>query len=581
MAKNLKRLLFTILLFYCLIVSLSSVQASEEFTTSYDVIYRINSSGLTTVNQKISLINKFSNIYATEYTLSVGSLNIQNVRAWDSLGPLGTSISRSHDSTIINLVFNEKVVGKDKTLNFTLEYESLDFASKKGQVWEIIIPKVANIEEIEEYNLTLNVPLILGEAAYLSPKPISSQPPSYFFNKTAGAKGIMAAFGECQIFDFKISYYLKNPDMNFKIMQIALPPDTAYQKIIYQKIEPKPEEIIVDDDGNWLASYKLGPKGELKIVTLGSAQIFLKPITGYGLLITDYKDYLGPQKYWEVDDPEIKNLAKKLKTSRKIYDFVVKTLSYDYQRIGEAERLGAVKTLANSHSALCMEFTDLFIALCRAAGIPAREINGFAYTENPRLKPLSLREDILHAWPEYWDEKRKIWIPVDPTWEETTGGVDFFNKLDLNHFAFVIHGMKSNFPQAPGEGPQKNVEVTFAKTLAKIKEELKVDFDLPKKAVAGFSISGKVVIKNTGNVAFHNLDLVINSNRYPIDSLPSFASRSFPITLAKIHWWQSKVEKITIDVNQYHLEQEISIQPFLFQIGFFLTKLFLRVKNLF
>ena len=57
-----------------------------------------------------------------------------------------------------------------------------------------------------------------------------------------------------------------------------------------------------------------------------------------------------------------------------------------------------------------MEFTDLFVAIARAAGIPARESVGYAYTTNSRLRPLSLVTDVLHAWPEYYDADKKIWV---------------------------------------------------------------------------------------------------------------------------------------------------------------------------
>src|SRR5258707_13577173 len=97
-----------------------------------------------------------------------------------------------------------------------------------------------------------------------------------------------------------------------------------------------------------------------------------------------------------------------------------------------------------------MEFTDLFIAMARAAGIRAREINGYAYTENKDSEPLSLVADVLHSWPEYWDKYNKEWILVDPTWGNTTHGIDFFHKLDLRHFTFVIHGVNSEFPLSPG-----------------------------------------------------------------------------------------------------------------------------------
>jgi hypothetical protein len=130
--------------------------------------------------------------------------------------------------------------------------------------------------------------------------------------------------------------------------------------------------------------------------------------------------------------------------------------------------MGALTALANPDSAICMEFTDLFVAIARAAGIPTREINGYAYTENPEIQPLSLVADVLHSWPEYYDKDKGAWIPIDPTWGSTTGGVDFFNKLDLRHFTFVIHGKDDTKPYAPGSyklgaNPQKDVFVSFGK----------------------------------------------------------------------------------------------------------------------
>ncbi|GAI19887.1 unnamed protein product, partial [marine sediment metagenome] len=68
--------------------------------------------------------------------------------------------------------------------------------------------------------------------------------------------------------------------------------------------------------------------------------------------------------------------------------------------------MGALKALNSKNPVVCMEFTDLFIALCRAAGIPVREVNGYAHTNNPKLRPLSLTLDVLHAWPEYYDENK-------------------------------------------------------------------------------------------------------------------------------------------------------------------------------
>ena len=112
--------------------------------------------------------------------------------------------------------------------------------------------------------------------------------------------------------------------------------------------------------------------------------------------------------------------------------------------------MGALSALNNPTSAVCLEFTDLFVALSRAAGIPAREIDGYAYTNNAHDRPLSLTEDVLHAWPEYYDFDKKAWIMVDPTWGNTTGGIDYFNALDFDHIAFVIKGENSGYPIPAG-----------------------------------------------------------------------------------------------------------------------------------
>jgi len=39
---------------------------------------------------------------------------------------------------------------------------------------------------------------------------------------------------------------------------------------------------------------------------------------------------------------------------------------------------------------------------------------------------------------------------VDPTWGNTTGGVDYFNTFDFDHLAFVVKGISSTYPVPAG-----------------------------------------------------------------------------------------------------------------------------------
>jgi hypothetical protein len=250
---------------------------------------------------------------------------------------------------------------------------------------------------------------------------------------------------------------------------MTITPDTAYQKVFIEKMEPAPENVTVDADGNWIATYKLSPRQRVDVNVVGSVQIF----AGYRHFLKPNQEVLdknlAPTQYWQVDDPKIRSLAASLKTPEEIYKYVSTKLKYDYGRVTpNVQRMGALEALQNPEQAICMEFTDLFVALSRAAGIPAREINGYAYTENKDLQPLGLVADVLHSWPEYYDKYKGVRIPIDPTWGSTTGGEDFFNKLDLRHFAFVIHGISDVKPFAPGSyklgpSPQKDVFVAFGK----------------------------------------------------------------------------------------------------------------------
>jgi hypothetical protein len=188
-----------------------------------------------------------------------------------------------------------------------------------------------------------------------------------------------------------------------------------------------------------------------------------------------------------------------------------------------------------------MEYTDLFIAIARAAKIPAREINGYAYSDNPKIKPLSLVSDVLHAWPEYWDSGKKVWVAIDPTWQDTTGGADFFNKLDLRHFTFVIHGVDPQKPYPPGSyklgaNPQKDVFVNLGhlpdynsagNVIIKAKVITKIPFFLYKLNVG---------IQNTGLTAIYNKDSVVyfdnrKTESKNFDYILPYTERSFEVDI--------------------------------------------------
>lgn len=436
-----------------------SVHAITKFDTKYQVYYKVSDDGNTNVTFVINQKNNLSIVYATEYGISLNETKINNLKITDDgVVVSNPSMVKSQNQTVISFPFVNKVVGKNKIRNFTIEYDTPDIVSKQGSTWQINIPRFESNESVSEQTAILSLPEKFPQPAYIDPKPdIVNNNTYYFSSKSMANKPISAIFGKAQYFQSEIKYHLSNEQNIKNTKSITLVPNTGYQTVQYRSIVPTPEKVQEDNDGNLLAFYALKPNESLDIVTTLDIKTDFQPKSS-NLTIVDQK-YLESNQIWNFDHaafttPEIKNLSY----PKAIYDFVTNRLKYDYQKINESGTLRqpASEVLKNSLSAICTDFTDLFVALARRAGIPARELEGIALSDNQDLKPISNRIDLLHAWPEYFDKEKGTWIQVDPTWANTTKGLDYFTKLDFNHIVFAIHGATPLEPIPAGGFKNKN-----------------------------------------------------------------------------------------------------------------------------
>ena len=232
------RLLFSSLfIFLSVFLASTSIQEAGEFQTDYKVSYVVEPTGTTNVSQSIVLKNKTANFYADTFELKIGSTKVDNVKAQDSLGPLETNVKFDNNVTSISVKFNQRVIGVDKTLPWTLTYSSRELATKSRQIWEISIPKVADSQDIGTYEASVLVPPTFGPVAFAVPQPINSQAESrsqsFSFSKDQLTKsGIAMSFGEKQVFSFNLNYFLENNNLTTQIQSISLPPDNNYQKVV-------------------------------------------------------------------------------------------------------------------------------------------------------------------------------------------------------------------------------------------------------------------------------------------------------------------------------------------------------------
>ncbi|MGH8284711.1 MAG: transglutaminase-like domain-containing protein, partial [Steroidobacteraceae bacterium] len=63
---------------------------------------------------------------------------------------------------------------------------------------------------------------------------------------------------------------------------------------------------------------------------------------------------------------------------------------------------------------VCQDQAHLFIACCRACGVPARYVSGYLYTGEAESDAAS------HAWVDAWIEAQRAWLTIDVTHRQLT-----------------------------------------------------------------------------------------------------------------------------------------------------------------
>ncbi|MCL4415505.1 MAG: transglutaminase-like domain-containing protein [Actinobacteria bacterium] len=218
------------------------------------------------------------------------------------------------------------------------------------------------------------------------------------------------------------------------------------QKIINTEYSIKPERIFNDGPDTYAEFMINNPASNFEINIMD--EIILSQ---YGLdtaFNAENKDfdtenlssYKIAEKYIESNDEDIKKVARTFE-AEEIYSLVQVIYNYVMDNMQWVqyvpEDVGAKAALIEKQGD-CTSYSDLFIALLRAYGIPARIIEGYTID--------ATELSIGHNWVEvYFDDIG--WVPFDPTYDDNNGSTSLFNNPDniYVYFSFkrndsVIHG---------------------------------------------------------------------------------------------------------------------------------------------
>jgi transglutaminase-like putative cysteine protease len=510
---------------------------NEEFLIDLNISYKYNQEGYFEVEKNFGIINLQNDLAITSFTQNLEEYNYYDLEARDVNGPLEFKEIDEEDNKKVTVSLRGVKIGKNQINKFTIKYKSRDLIQRNGNILNINLPKIPK-NNIQNLKINLIIPENSGKIIYVSPNPTKQEIKNQNYNfefegETILDKAISATFGEYQLTNFNIKYDLKNDSKWFQTQEIALVPDiNKRQEVRIESLEPKPLDLYEDEDGNYLAKYRLNPSSNLEVTLKGSVRTYgiqIDPEKG-GVFENINKElikkYTKEDRYWETNSGEIKEIAQRLKDSdknvslnaQKVYKFLIENYKYDFEILKKAsiERYGALTTIKREAKIGCMEFTDAFIAISRSMGIPAREINGYAYSKDPEKNPINIsinEGDRLHAWPEFYDPNFG-WVQIDPTWGNTSN-IDYFTKLDLNHISLVVKGVDSTYPLPAGfyknDSNKKYLEFDFPDN----PETLAYTKDYSAQKVFSFNFVSllqgvePIKITNKGNSTLFN----INSER--------------------------------------------------------------------
>ena len=250
-------------------------------------------------------------------------------------------------------------------------------------------------------------------------------------------------------FEFRYQATLKDIPAGAKKVRVwvPLPKTDSHQEITNLKINGPGEAKIGEDTetANRMAYFEvLNPTGAPPSVSLTfTATRFENRVNLNGhaaaLAAAPGDRFLAPDRLGMIDD-EIKRLAstatagksEPLEQARGVYDAVIAHMNYDKSSPGWGH--GDAKYACTAAKGNCTDFHALFMAMCRASGIPCKFAIGFPL-------PTDVKEGEIggyHCWA-YFFTSDHGWVPVDTSEADKHAEKKdyFFGAHDQNRIEFT------------------------------------------------------------------------------------------------------------------------------------------------
>jgi len=234
---------------------------------------------------------------------------------------------------------------------------------------------------------------------------------------------------------------------------LAVPPNTIRQRLDSEIVySPGGFSFVEDQYGQRIARYTrtvgVGETSETRWeadVTLWNLRYTIFPDSVGDEIPDSIRWYTRDESKYNIYHPLIQSTVREVigeETSyywkvRRLHDFVIERIQYKLEGGWD----DAPTVLARGNGS-CSEYSFLFIALCRAAFIPARYMGG-----SHMRRSVPYTDSVFHRWTQVYFPNYG-WIPIDPTWNDRiypANQVRYFGAMKSGQLTTTIGGGNSAY----------------------------------------------------------------------------------------------------------------------------------------
>lgn len=499
----------TVLLFslaFLIQLNTTNVSAQIGISTYTNFNHTIKSNGYIDSSVSFFIVSSDTTVL-TYYTLTLAQNNIEpQIYSVTENKKLEATVYNRSNSTDILIDFENAIVSPNRPYEVSISYS---YQYLDGNVIDLL----SKVQDSVTENVTVKYPKEFGESSWISDQPeeIKSNTDSYILNiSKPDSTSIKIIFDQGIVYGFNISKSLNNNSDYSSQYELLLPPDTQFQKLIIDNIEPKPSQSIMDNNGNYLLIYTLEPNSNTDVKISGYLQMeyhdfYFAPDTPIYNTKDIYWSLEGKnirefERYLELNNYNIDEISDK-KLIESIYYYVIEKLtpSTDSSTLSGGFRKGCIEVLDNALSATGENYADVIHTFLTYYEIPSIYTLGYVSDIS------NYQEDgMFHYWVQVYNGEN--WIVLDPFLEDYSK-VSLYGREQLDHI--TILNRKFN-PISPTLTYFSDNDISFEYITDQSITYLpssNVSISLEPYSLLNRYLHGRINIENTGNT-------VITSTRF-------------------------------------------------------------------